>query len=360
MTTSMNNTIKILSLLDKNNLADSFSCLISGDASFTLSTDEAFLNTEDMMSPLYWRHIGNRGQNAIILPLSSEELEDLKDKTNTEESNMFDSNRPWQYVNAAVIVALSGDNIHDAVFAAQMDFDGIIAEPFVDGHLQTIIRDAIDRKIQKNKLNARHQRLQRVIKVLNQNRHILQSKVDLLCNDLVQSNRDMAGRMKEMSKAYDFQKNLTGEFDLKYMLQKALMQITGEKKHTNAAIYLCETDKIEVMLMDSWFDGELKPSQLESCLRNSIIPVTLNAGDSLIINDAGKFKCFPDDCCQTLNGLSMCSVPLSHNGHIEGILILYRSQTIPFESQIIDELEPIVAPLSRSIEGLLKLQEMLA
>ena len=359
MTISNNNTIKILSILD-GDLADSFNSFLSEDADFTLTADNASFSPEDIMSPLYWRHIGNRGQNAIIIPLSSLELEELKDTANADESSMFDTRRPWQYVNSAVIVALSGDNIHDAVLAAQMDFDGIIAEPFVDGHLQIIIKDAIDRKIQKNKLNARHQRLQRVIKVLNHNRHILQGKVDLLCNDLVQSNRDMAGRMKEMSKAYDFQKNLTGEFDLKYMLQKALIQITGEKKHTNAAIYLCETDKIEVMVMDSWFDGEISPSQLESCLKNSIIPITIETNDSLIVNNAGEFKCFSDNCCQILNGLCMCSIPLSHNGHTEGILILYRSQSMPFADKIMDELEPIIAPLSRSIEGLLTLQEMLS
>ena len=359
MTDQNNKTINILSLLN-GDLAGGFGNLISADSTFTLTEDECIFDTDDLRSPVFWDHVGNKKQDAIIVPLSSRELEELKDNIDVDETNMFDSHRPWQYVNAAVIVALSGDNIHDAVFAAQMDFDGIVAEPFVDGHLQTIIKDAIDRKNQKNKLNARYNRLQRVLKVINQNRHILQSKVDLLCNDLVQSNRDMAGRMKEISKAYDFQKNLTGEFDLKYMLQKALQQITGKKKHTNAAVYLCETDKIEVMLMDSWFDGELTPQQLESCLKNSIIPVTIEAGDSLIINNAGEFKCFPEKCCSNLKGLSMCSVPLSHNDHIEGILILYRSDSMPFESTILDELTPIIAPLSRSIEGLLKLQEMLS
>ena len=359
MTTLNNNSIKVLSLLNRE-MADNFNHIFSGDETYTLVTDETSFNPEDISSPTFWDHVGNKGQDAVIIPLSSEELEGLKETVNTDVSNMFDTHRPWQYVNAAVIVALSGDNIHDAVLAAQMDFDGIIAEPFVDGHLQVIVQDGIERKIQKNKLNAKYKRLQRVLKVINQNRHILQSKVDLLCNDLVQSNRDMAGRMKEISKAYDFQKNLTGEFDLKYMLQKALLQITGKKKHTNAAVYLCETETIEVMLMDSWFDGELTPKQLEACLKNSIIPVTLEAGDSLIINKAGSFKCFSEKCCANLNGLSMCSVPLSHNGHIEGILILYRSDSMPFENTILDELTPIIAPLSRSIEGLLKLQEMLS
>lgn len=317
-----------------------------------------YFDINDITTLSFWKKMSRINPDAILLPLSSLDIQELKNKYD-ENTNMFDSHRPWQYINSAVIVYLTGDNIHDAVIAAQLDFDGILTEPFAGDHVLKVIQNAIERKTQKNKLNARYHRLQRVIKAINQNRHILQSKVDLLCNDLVQNNRDIAGKMREMSNAYDFQKSLTGEFDLKYMLHKALKHIADNHPNTNAAIYLCDTDKIEIMMMDSWFDGEITPQQLENCLKNSIIPATIAKNDTVIVNKAGEYCKFPGQCCQYLSGLSICGIPIRHSVHNEGILIFYRSETNPFTLDEIEQLSPIITPMSRSIEALLNLQDML-
>ncbi|MBN2844244.1 MAG: GAF domain-containing protein [Sedimentisphaerales bacterium] len=356
--TQDSNTIKVFSLLSGDTSAD-LTFLTENDCKIIFNNSSASFDLSDISTISFWKKINSQNADAVLLPLSSFDLQQLKEKQNNNSSNMFDMHRPWQYIDAAVIVLLTGDNIHDAVLAAQMDFDGILAEPFVGGHIQTIIRGAIDRKQQKQKLNSRYQRLQRVIRAINQNRHILQSKVDLLCNDLVQNNRDIAGKMNEMSKAYDFQKSLTGEFDMKYMLHKALKHISDNLEHTSSAIYICDTDRIELMLMDSWFDGEITPHQLDECLKNSIIPETIAKNDTVIINSAGNHNAFPKSCCCNLCGLSICGVPVRHTAHNEGILVLYRSETMPFTRHEIDQLEPILAPLSRSIEALLNLQDML-
>ncbi len=352
-----NKVINIYSMLNCD-VAGSFSYAISDDCCINLTSSTDYFDAEDIGSISFWKKISKINPDAVLLPLSSTDIRELK-SVSEDNSNMFDANRPWQYINAAVIAVLTGDNIHDAVIAAQLDFDGILTEPFIGGHLQNIISGAIERKTQKSLLNARYHRLQRVIKAINQNRHILQSKVDLLCNDLVQSNKDIAGKMKEMSKAYDFQKSLTGEFDLKYMLHKALKHISHNHPNTNAAIYLCDTDKIEVMLMDSWFDGEISPQQLESCLKNSIIPATIAKNETVIVNNAGDNNAFPTICCTNLNGLSICGIPIRHSVHNEGILVLYRSETVPFTQEELEQLDPIITPMSRSIEALLNLQDML-
>ena len=342
-----------------SDIATNLTFAIEDDCQINFTSCNVGFDVQDVTTITFWKKISKLNPDAVLLPLSSTDIQQLKDNNDDNSSNIFDAHRPWQYVNSAIIVVLTGDNIHDAVLAAQLDFDGIITEPFANGHIQNIIKGAIERKEQKNKLNARYHRLQRVIKAINQNRHILQNKVDLLCNDLVQSNRDIAGKMNEMSKAYDFQKSLTGEFDLKYMLHKALKHIAHNHPDTNAAIYLCDTDKIEVMLMDSWFDGEVSPQQLEHCLKNSIIPATIDKNDTIIVNEAGRHNAFPGQCCNNLNGLSICGIPIRHSAHNEGILILYRSETKPFTSDELEQLDPIITPMSRSIEALLNLQDML-
>ena len=351
-------TINILSLLNID-FGTNLTFSINNDECirFISSCNKVF-DVQDITQGEFWHKLSNQNADAVLLPLSSTDLQILKN-SHIEDSNIFDIHRPWQYFESAVIAVLTGDDIHDAVLAAQMDFDGILTEPFDGFNIQSIIKTAIDRKEQKCKLNKRYERLQRVIKAINQNRHILQSKVDLLCNDLVQNNRDIAGKMKEMSQAYDFQRSLTGEFDLKYMLHKALQHISNNHPDTNSAVYICETEKIEVMISDSWFDGEVSPQQIENCLKNSIIPATLAKNDTVIINNIECESEFPQQCMKNLDGLSICGIPIRHSIHNEGILVLYRSNAKPFTREELESLAPIVTPMSRSIEALLNLQDML-
>ena len=260
----------------------------------------------------------------------------------------------------AIVAVLSDDSLHDAVRAAQLDFEGILAEPFSPAALEQCFTAALARRDQRVRLSQRHNKVRRLCRDLNRQRRRLRHKVDLLCQDLVESNQGLNHRVEELRLAHDFQSSLTGQFDLQYVLHMSLQRMKKFLPESSGAAYLFESGLFEAHLAGAWYQDAGDITEIEDAFRQTAVAAIAGDGAALRIDDAGAWPAFNSKLRESLAGLSLVALPLRGDSNLIGVVIFYRSADTPFTSDDQQRLRPYLDPLSRAVAAILKLQRHLA
>jgi len=193
----------------------------------------------------------------------------------------------------------------------------------------------------------------------NRNRHYLRDKVDLLCKDLVQSNVKLAGTLQGLRKAYDFQSDLTGEFDLRLMLNKALCQIKGSINDANAAMYIADKDLFEAHIVGSWYDQANNVQSLENTFKKTLIPQVMARQDIVFAHGNCPWDDISPEQKKILNDLAILAIPVKYDQQILGIIVIYRHRQNPFTQEDHTAIVPLLAPFARATEALYRLEKLL-
>ncbi len=361
MTISNKSDIKILSFCDNTSFNDLWSSLNEIDC---IWLDETYVTHApaqplDLLSDKFWASFNLDLYDVVLLPFTSNELGELKEHL---AENPKATNKPenlWSWLPVAVIGVLEDDSIHDAVIAAQLDFDGILARPFHLQHLERMLRSAMKRNKQKRQLTARYKKLQGLFRRVSNSRRHLRDKVDFLCRDLVQSNVDLTTTLSGLRRAYDFQSELTGEFDMRFMLHKALRQIKEQVSDSNAAIYLCNSRQIDAHIVSCWQDNPVDTETLESQFIETVVPQAIQTGQSFIVPDASQWQDVSPKHRSELTGLSIIGTPIALDNELFGVLCVYRHSDNKLTQNELNAIQPYIAPFSRAIEALQRLEELL-
>ena len=330
------------------------------------------------------------GADVILVQLTSAQLKELDDQIASGDPGC-ERVKPWLASPAAVIaVLLPEESLAAAVLAARLDFDGIIALPVDGEQFRRVISRAIDRHSDRRHLIQRHSRLRRLCASVNRNRRQLRDKVNLLCGDLVEANRELTETMHHIRRAYDLQSSLVGEFDLHCLLHKGLRHIQDDIGDTHTALYLCRTESFEghVVCPDQAQRGSLL--ETEGMLGRVIVADVLASGVLRRVDNAaceckadtetghaGKvtaeelsadgldvgnwddvvFNAEQDD--ETLlAGLSLVAAPLIADDHRVGVLVMYRWGKV-FTGRDVGVLKAFLRPLSQAIDAAGKLAEVI-
>lgn len=205
----------------------------------------------------------------------------------------------------------------------------------------------------------RYEKIRRLCRQLNRNRRILRDKVDLLCADLVQSNVALTQTVNDLRGAFEFQSELTGEFDLHYMLYKALRLIRHKVYESSAAVYLVGEGGFSAHLTSAWYNDPADISDLEQCFLQGIIPMVVHAQRYILLAEASQWLGIEGTIRQKLAGLSLLAVPIFEQDQLQGVLVLYRDAQRPLAQNDRRTVEPLLGPLARSTSSVRKLQQTL-
>jgi len=314
---------------------------------------------EHIIKGAYWSSVCLDDIDVVLLPFTSSELEQLsgicRDKIITRDSGWG----IWSWTAAAVIAVLQDDSLTDAVRAAQLDFDGILAEPFLKEQLPLIFERGRQRSLRRFRLGRRYKKMQGLFRKVNHDRRHLRKKVDLLCRDLVKSNSDLTNTLQSIRRAYDFQGELMGEYDLRYMLHLALRHIKQHLPDSNATIYLGHTGTMEAHISGPWYDEQRDLEELEEVFKNTIVPKLLGKGRCVVVADAGEWGEISQGQREQLAGLSVMGLPVILEDELLGVLVLYREREMAFEDKDRIQIEPYLKPLGRAVAAVQKLQQIL-
>jgi hypothetical protein len=311
-----------------------------------------------IVEPSFWEKLPVDKNDAVLLPLSQDDLTQLQRLYRQRSTGRYVGGF-WSHLPAAMVAVLTDDSIADAVTAAQLDFDGIMARPFHQEQCMALLRNAVERGKRRRYLANRFDKLQQLFRQANRNRHHLRNKVDLLCRDLVQSNVDLASTLQTLCKAYDFQSDITGEFDMRFMLHKALRQIKDQLEQSNAAIYLCRSGEFDAHIVGPWYDGPGQTAELETLFADTIVPAALDSRSCITIPDAAEWSDISDSYRQQLAGLSLMALPVTKEQELLAVIVLYRDCISPFTSADKDSVTPLLTPFAQAIESLQRLEHLL-
>ncbi|MBI9017452.1 MAG: GAF domain-containing protein [Phycisphaerae bacterium] len=360
--TNNQQSLSILSFLANTHAKDLCQALNYSEKEITILGTDNSCDIEDMTSEIFWQHFALENINAIVIPFDSHKLYELSDyiKANPQTTGKLGF---WSWLNCAVIAVLTEDSMQDAIVAAELDFDGIISMPTDGQDIEGLLESSIKRSSSRHQISSRYSKLQGLLREVNKNRHHLQDKVDLLCKDLVQTNRDFTSSLLDVRKAYEFQQSLVGQFDMHYTLHKGLGDIICSIEDASAALYLTRSGDFEAHALGAWQEQYQDMTDIEEIFGKTIISETLTKSDMMLFSGQTVIDLTSEDLSNhqenLLGNLSIMTVPLMDNGQPVAIITIYRDSQKPLTSNEFKAIKPIIQPFAKTIKSLLKLENLL-
>lgn len=319
----------------------------------------ASFDCSQLIDKAFWTASDADKADLVLLPMTGNDLTQLEELSALNKPSSPATLSAWEWLETAVVAVLVEDSLQDAVAAAQLDFDGIIAQPFLPEPISYQITEAIQRSQRRYRLSHRYNKLQRLLRTVNRNRRHLRNKVDLLCRDLVQSNVDLTGTLQDLQKAYTFQSELTGEFDMRFMLNKGLCQIKNLVDDSSAAIYICHSDNFDAHVVSSWYDQPDDINELEKLFSETVVEHIVQSRQHLLVADGGNWQYVSSPHRKMLAGLTVMAFPIIIDSELSAIMVLYRNADKPFQDRDKNAVAPLLLPFGRAIEAVQKLQHSL-
>ena len=298
----------------------------------------------------FWSQLGIV-PDVILLPVSGADLDRLSRVTDQKNHSP-----------TAIVAVLSDDSLYDAIRAAQLNFDGILAEPFISGQPIQLLRQAIKKCEKRLFFAQRYNKLRQLLRKTNLDRRTLRKKINLLCQDLVHSNTNLTNTLQNLRKAYDFQNDLTGEFDLNYLLHKSLRHIKEQIDNSSGIIYLCQSKDIEAHISGPWYEGRRELAVIEQLLKDTIITHITQVAQTKtvrLIPKAGEWQEITVKERRELEGLSLLAWPMFSDEEMTGVLVIYKDDSQPLTPADSETLAPYLPPLAHSIKAVQKLQHLI-
>lgn len=314
---------------------------------------------EDIIRREYWLNVCQNDIDAVLVPVNAETLNVLEKSALRSGHRHPGASGFWAWLPTAVIAVLGDDSVHLAVQAAKCDFDGILSQPYESDTVSRQLSLAIHRSDNRYALHRRYHKMHHLFHRINQDRRHLRDKVDLLCHDLVHSNAHLTNTLQEMCRAHDFLGKITGEFDQKYMLYKALRIIKQRFADSSALIFLCDSNDFEAHICGVWDELEHDPETLETGLKTSVITETILSRQSRSLANVAQAESLSPGEKAILAGLSILTHPIILEDELMGVLVIYRDDKTPFAAADAATARTYLYPLARALDNLRRLKAIL-
>ncbi len=245
-----------------------------------------------------------------------------------------------KHPQAGTVVISGAASLEQSVKCFRNGAVDYLPKPFTAQQLSERLDRALQFQTQLVRTDRRLARLKSAVRKLNNARHLVSKKVDILCNDLVGAYGDLARQFEEVRIRENFRKTVGASADLEQMLCHSMDWLLKQCGYTNIAIFLAGDDGIfdlgaymkytipgSKMLTDAlchgtleqavredfvhWTDQEaaenLTPQELDYLPHHTVMAVnTSYLGESLgtiILFRDGKSPFTADDAA-TLRGIS--------------------------------------------------------
>ncbi|MFT3785786.1 MAG: response regulator [Tepidisphaeraceae bacterium] len=252
--------------------------------------------------------------------------------------------------NAGAVV-ISGDaSMEQSVSCFRSGAVDYLAKPFSAEQFSDRVTKALQYQSQVVRTEKRLTRLKSAVKKLNNARHMVGKKVDLLCNDLVHAYGDLARQFEDVRVRENFRKTIGASVDLEQMLCHTMDWLLKQCGYTNIAIYLAGDDGVfdlgaymkytipgSKMLTDAICHGTL-----ESVIRDDFIHWTdVEANENL---SPAELEYLPNH--------TVLAVNCTYLGESLGTIIMFRDGKSPFTADNAATLRSIASVFAHGLTTL--------
>ncbi|MHC4255799.1 MAG: hypothetical protein ACYSYW_09695 [Planctomycetota bacterium] len=199
----------------------------------------------------------------------------------------------------------------------------------------------------------RHERIKRLVHVLNKARKRQAKKVDILCNDFIAAQRSFIKKLEIIAFAADFYESIMGITELQALLEKANSHMLNAADNSHIAFFFRNESGFEKHIFNS--PGEMPenhefPEAITDEVAENIC--TLNKVCTIEELLTMGLQCNPN----LLNKMTAVTIPLGEMGSSIGFILLYRFGENPISSTEINYICSITSGLSQAIKSCKMLQ----
>jgi len=196
----------------------------------------------------------------------------------------------------------------------------------------------------------RHKRLRLLVSKVNKARKVQAKKIDILCNDIIATQRDFIERLNTISFTANFYESIVGTTDLSSLLATSGKLIKNEIPDANIAFFLRQTDNFELHLFESDQPITLEKQHLENCFTAELVDNICKSNKLCTLDDL--FAIGLQGNLSVLNKTSVVTVPLGQLGTSVGFVLIYRAQSQnKLTAAELTNISAIAPGLSRAIQS---------
>jgi hypothetical protein len=207
----------------------------------------------------------------------------------------------------------------------------------------------------------RHRRLRLLIKRLNKDRKKQNQKIDILCNDLIEAQRNFIKKLGVISFVANFCESIIGITDLNKLLQAAVEFIKAENEDTNVTFFLRQEgdpvlqrdgkmgtrESFELHMFESDRPIAIDKQFIENCFTQELMDNISKSNKVCTIDDMYAMGLHGN--LNELNKISAVTIPLGLLGLSLGFILVYRSSDNKPAADEISRISAINGGLSRAI-----------
>ena len=193
----------------------------------------------------------------------------------------------------------------------------------------------------------RHKRLRLLIKKLNKERKTQAKKIDILCNDLIEAQREFIKRLDTIGFTASFYEAIVGTTDLSNLLLTADKLIKDEIPDANVAFFLRQENSFELHMSEKDKPITLEKQHIENCFTPELVDNICKSNKLCTFDD--MFAMGLQGNLIELNKISAVTVPLSRLGSSLGFILIYRSSENKLTADELNNISAVSRGLSRAI-----------
>ena len=193
----------------------------------------------------------------------------------------------------------------------------------------------------------RHRRLRLLIKKLNKDRKKQNQKIDILCYDLIASQRNFIKRLGIINFAANFYESILGTTDLNKLLYTAVEFIKAENEDVNITFFLRQEESFELHMFESDRPIAVEKQYIENCFSQELIDSISKSNKVCTLDD--MFAMGLQGNLNELNKISAVTIPLGLLGSLLGFILVYRSSENKLTADEIGRISAVINGLSRAI-----------
>jgi len=193
---------------------------------------------------------------------------------------------------------------------------------------------------------AREKRVRRLVSRLNRARKSQAKKIDILCNDLVGTQRSFLKQLTAMRTLLDFQQTLAGQVNLENLLESAASMMQDWIDDVNVAVYThgsFRTHLVDCQILPN-FDYEA----FEQCFTSETIEAICSSRKCLDLDSLlmAGLQASP----KLIKPICAVAVPLI-NAESRAFILLYRPAQKPIVADHLKLISSVIPFLSKSMNA---------
>lgn len=218
----------------------------------------------------------------------------------------------------------------------------LIAKPFDVQELRERIAAAADRAQRLRQQQRRLERLKRICRRLNQQRHETNTQVDVLCADLSNAYHELAKR-EDPAAAEPLAKLIATELDVEVLLRKTLEHMLTRTGPTNAAVFLPGSDGD--FSLGAYVNYNLSRDTADTLLDHlaDVLPDKFEHERTVAhLRTDSQLEAVLDDHAPWLSGSELMTAAChDEDGQCLAVLALFRDESEPFNTETADAIRSI-------------------